>query len=106
LQNFIILEELAAQVPSTPNALGSQLPLAEMAASGKSVLEELDLWGWWKPSSWLRWGLELTHFYMDIPWFGTIAICKCAFCVLPCAIHIFRDQHSVHNQHQEFVFVL
>jgi hypothetical protein len=47
-----------------------------MFAKGQSILEELELWDWWKPSAWIRWGLEYTHFTLDMPWWGTIIVCK------------------------------
>uniref|UniRef100_A0A914HBD6 Membrane insertase YidC/Oxa/ALB C-terminal domain-containing protein n=1 Tax=Globodera rostochiensis TaxID=31243 RepID=A0A914HBD6_GLORO len=46
----------------------------ELARTGHSVLDELGLWSWWKPSSWMRWGLEYSHFALDIPWWSTIVI--------------------------------
>lgn len=66
---------MAAQVPPPPPIPGLPIPLEEVLASGQSVLEELDLWQCWKPSAWLRWGLELTHFYTGLPWWATISVC-------------------------------
>ncbi|KAF7638956.1 hypothetical protein Mgra_00001481 [Meloidogyne graminicola] len=51
---FKDIGDLASQVPSPPLCSGPKQTLAEMLASGVSVLEDLELWTWWKPSCWLR----------------------------------------------------
>ncbi|CAJ0924327.1 unnamed protein product, partial [Mesorhabditis belari] len=39
---------------------------------GESVLQELGLWSWWKPSSYFRWALESIHVHLDVPWWSAI----------------------------------
>uniref|UniRef100_A0AC34QRQ0 Membrane insertase YidC/Oxa/ALB C-terminal domain-containing protein n=1 Tax=Panagrolaimus sp. JU765 TaxID=591449 RepID=A0AC34QRQ0_9BILA len=39
---------------------------------GQSVLEELGLFSYWKPSSYVRMALESLHLYCDMPWWGAI----------------------------------
>ncbi|KAI6232986.1 OXA mitochondrial inner membrane insertase-like protein [Aphelenchoides fujianensis] len=65
------------KVPGLPDVPTPPLPrpsLDELVGSGQSVLEELGLWTWWKPSSWFRWGMESMHIYFDLPWWSTIVI--------------------------------
>ena len=72
------------QSTSTSNGLSNLIPdqpisvpkkeLEELMKSGESVLEELDLWSFYKPSSYFRWGLESMHYWIDIPWWSTIII--------------------------------
>ncbi|VDD95518.1 unnamed protein product [Enterobius vermicularis] len=45
----------------------------ELASAGKSVLKELDLFSWWKPTSYLRWAIETIHIELDLPYWSTIA---------------------------------
>lgn len=59
-------------IPSIPDPPLIKPSIEELAASGQSVLEELGLFSWWKPSSWLRLVYENVHLYTDLPWWGTI----------------------------------
>lgn len=58
-------------VPDLPVPV-PKLSLSELSKSGQSILDELELWAWWKPSSWMRWMLESAHIALDLPWWGTI----------------------------------
>ncbi|KAL3107650.1 hypothetical protein niasHT_018848 [Heterodera trifolii] len=62
---------LAELVPEAPVPIYKP-SLEEMLSNGQSVLDELGLWTWWKPSSWMRWVMEYAHLTLDIPWWGTI----------------------------------
>ncbi|EGT58393.1 hypothetical protein CAEBREN_24126 [Caenorhabditis brenneri] len=62
----------ASDLPPLPTPPAPGLTLDELMASGESVLEELGLWSWWKPSSYFRWGLESMHVHLDLPWWVTI----------------------------------
>lgn len=44
----------------------------DLIESGQSVLGELGLLSWWKPSSYFRMALEGLHIHADIPWWLTI----------------------------------
>lgn len=51
----------SASIPDLPPLPTPPIPgmsVDELIASGASVLEELGLWTWWKPSSYFRWALE------------------------------------------------
>jgi hypothetical protein len=54
--------------------------IAELMASGESLLEQFDLWAFWKPSAWYRWALESLHMYADYPvpwpWWFCIVFCE------------------------------
>ncbi|PIC14289.1 hypothetical protein B9Z55_027245 [Caenorhabditis nigoni] len=62
----------SSELPPLPTPPAPGLSLDEIIASGESVLEELGLWSWWKPSSYFRWALESMHVHLDIPWWLTI----------------------------------
>uniref|UniRef100_A0A1I8BD99 Mitochondrial inner membrane protein OXA1L n=1 Tax=Meloidogyne hapla TaxID=6305 RepID=A0A1I8BD99_MELHA len=70
---FKEIADLTTQIPPPPLPPGAKQSLAELSAAGVSILNDLELWSWWKPSSWLRWGFESIHFYTDWPWWGVIA---------------------------------
>ncbi|KAE9552295.1 hypothetical protein FO519_004481 [Halicephalobus sp. NKZ332] len=59
-------------IPAPPAPAPPSLSLDELVQSGESVLEELGLFSWWKPSSYFRWGLESLHIHLDIPWWAAI----------------------------------
>uniref|UniRef100_A0AC34F439 Membrane insertase YidC/Oxa/ALB C-terminal domain-containing protein n=1 Tax=Panagrolaimus sp. ES5 TaxID=591445 RepID=A0AC34F439_9BILA len=59
-------------IPAPPMPAPPMPSIEEIAASGQSVLEELGLFSWWKPTSYLRWGLEALHVHFDLPWWGAI----------------------------------
>ncbi|KAI1722203.1 60Kd inner membrane protein domain-containing protein [Ditylenchus destructor] len=46
--------------------------IEDMLASGQSILKELEIWSWWKPSSYFRWMFEAAYINFDLPWWGTI----------------------------------
>ncbi|PIO71498.1 hypothetical protein TELCIR_06598 [Teladorsagia circumcincta] len=54
------------------------------AQAGESVLGELGLLSWWKPSSYFRMALEAIHMHADIPWWTTIV----------CEQQIFMEQRD------------
>jgi YidC/Oxa1 family membrane protein insertase len=61
-----------SDIPSAPLPAPPMPSVEELAASGQSVLEELGLFSWWKPSSYFRWGLEALHVHFDLPWWAAI----------------------------------
>lgn len=61
-----------SDIPPMPEPLAIRPTIEELVASGHSVLEELGLFSWWKPSGWLRLLYENVHLYTDLPWWGTI----------------------------------
>ncbi|MFH4984268.1 hypothetical protein AB6A40_010977 [Gnathostoma spinigerum] len=63
-------------VPLPPPPLPS---IEDLALSGQSVLNELGLLSWWKPSSYFRLALEGLHNHFDLPWWATI---MCATVIL------------------------
>lgn len=67
--------ELTSRIPDPPVPVPKP-SLVEMISSGQSVLDELELWSWWKPSSWLRYGMEMAHLSLDLPWWATIIACE------------------------------
>ncbi|VDK43691.1 unnamed protein product, partial [Cylicostephanus goldi] len=71
--------------------------IAEMA--GESVLSELGLISWWKPSSYFRMALEAIHMHADLPWWATIV---CATVALRLALIIvpIMSQRLVAKQSQ------
>lgn len=50
--------------------------ISDLIESGQSVLGELGLLSWWKPSSYFRMALEGIHVHADIPWWLTIVAGK------------------------------
>ncbi|CAI2298396.1 unnamed protein product [Caenorhabditis sp. 36 PRJEB53466] len=62
----------SADLPPLPTPPLPGRSLDEMIESGESVLEELGLWSWWKPSSYFRLALEGLHVHLDLPWWLTI----------------------------------
>ncbi|VDL79366.1 unnamed protein product [Nippostrongylus brasiliensis] len=67
--------------------------------AGESVLGELGLLSWWKPSSYFRVALEGIHMHADIPWWATIV---CATVTLRLALIIvpIMSQRLVAKQSQ------
>lgn len=65
-------ERLFQDIPAPPPPAPPTTSLEELVASGESVLDELGLFSWWKPSSYFRWGLEALHIHFDLPWWGAI----------------------------------
>lgn len=65
-----------SKLPPMPEPPVIGLSIEEMAALGQSVLNDLGLFSWWKPSSWLRVVYENAHLYTDLPWWGTIVCGK------------------------------
>uniref|UniRef100_A0A8R1EAZ5 Tyrosine-protein phosphatase domain-containing protein n=1 Tax=Caenorhabditis japonica TaxID=281687 RepID=A0A8R1EAZ5_CAEJA len=62
----------SADLPPLPTPPAPGLSIDDLIASGESVLEELGLWSWWKPSSYFRYALEGIHVHLDLPWWLTI----------------------------------
>uniref|UniRef100_A0A7E4W3K0 Mitochondrial inner membrane protein OXA1 n=1 Tax=Panagrellus redivivus TaxID=6233 RepID=A0A7E4W3K0_PANRE len=60
------------EIPAAPLPPPPMPSIEELAASGESVLDELGLLSWWKPSSYLRLALEAVHVHLDLPWWGAI----------------------------------
>ncbi|CAI4222203.1 unnamed protein product [Auanema sp. JU1783] len=60
------------EIPSAPLPPEAGRTIEEMIASGESVLSELGLISWWKPSSYFRMALEGIHTSVDMPWWATI----------------------------------
>uniref|UniRef100_A0A914Y336 Membrane insertase YidC/Oxa/ALB C-terminal domain-containing protein n=1 Tax=Panagrolaimus superbus TaxID=310955 RepID=A0A914Y336_9BILA len=59
-------------IPAPPLPAPPMPSIEELAASGQSVLDELGLFTWWKPTSYFRWALEALHVHFDLPWWGAI----------------------------------
>lgn len=59
-------------VPLMPLPPAPTPSLNDLIESGHSVLGELGLISWWKPSSYFRLALEGIHINADIPWWLTI----------------------------------
>ncbi|VDN58111.1 unnamed protein product, partial [Dracunculus medinensis] len=59
-------------IPAIPAPPPPKLSIEELAEAGESVLSELGLFSWWKPTSYVRLLLEYSHICFDIPWWATI----------------------------------
>ncbi|VDK54386.1 unnamed protein product [Anisakis simplex] len=59
-------------LPPVPLPPEPSLSVEELVASGQSVLHELGLISWWKPSGYFRMALEAVHNHLDLPWWATI----------------------------------
>ncbi|KAK0425987.1 hypothetical protein QR680_009489 [Steinernema hermaphroditum] len=87
-QQIFNLQDLAnaKDLPSLPAAPEPTLSIDELAAAGESVLGELGLLSWWKPSSYFRIGLEAVHVHLDVPWWASIVMATVALRLL--LIHV------------------
>jgi hypothetical protein len=61
-------------LPNVPLPLPPKTPISELAASGQSILEDLGIFSWFTPPSYLRYALESLHLSLDIPWWLSIII--------------------------------
>ncbi|CAK5031661.1 unnamed protein product [Meloidogyne enterolobii] len=95
---LFLLADLTSQIPPPPVPSGAKQTLEELVAAGVSILDDLELWTWWKPSCWLRWGFELCHFYTDLPWWGVIAamtvLIRLTLIYVPIKIQRFNARQS------------
>lgn len=64
---------ISQEYPEPPIPLPNK-SLTEMFANGESVLENLELWSYFTPPSYFRWGLEYMHYWTDLPWWATIML--------------------------------
>uniref|UniRef100_A0A0K0F5W6 Mitochondrial inner membrane protein OXA1L (inferred by orthology to a human protein) n=1 Tax=Strongyloides venezuelensis TaxID=75913 RepID=A0A0K0F5W6_STRVS len=61
---------------TVPDAPLHPLPtksLTEMLAEKQSILSEMGLFEWYKPTGYIRYAMEYCHLSFDIPWWGAIA---------------------------------
>uniref|UniRef100_A0A158R5C4 Mitochondrial inner membrane protein OXA1 n=1 Tax=Syphacia muris TaxID=451379 RepID=A0A158R5C4_9BILA len=74
-------------VPPVPTPPAVQPSVEDLVSAGKSVLKELDLFSWWKPTSYLRWAIESIHLDFDLSYSSTIlcltAILRIALIYVP-----------------------
>lgn len=77
----------SANIPPLPVPPLPQPSIEELAGAGKSVLSELNLFSWWKPTSYLRWAIETMHLELDLSYWSTIvcltAILRMALIYVP-----------------------
>lgn len=59
-------------LPPIPIPPEPSMSIEELAEAGHSVLNELGLISWWKPSGYFRMALEAMHNHLDLPWWTTI----------------------------------
>uniref|UniRef100_A0A915CIE6 Membrane insertase YidC/Oxa/ALB C-terminal domain-containing protein n=1 Tax=Parascaris univalens TaxID=6257 RepID=A0A915CIE6_PARUN len=59
-------------LPPIPIPPEPSMSIEELAEAGHSVLNELGLVSWWKPSGYFRMALEAMHNHLDLPWWTTI----------------------------------
>ncbi|KAK6042460.1 inner membrane protein [Cooperia oncophora] len=69
---FNYATQAAPDVPAMPLPPPPMRTVEEMVEAGESVLGELGLLSWWKPSSYFRMALEGIHMHADLPWWTTI----------------------------------
>ncbi|EYC24610.1 hypothetical protein Y032_0013g2003 [Ancylostoma ceylanicum] len=69
---FNYTAQTAPDIPAMPLPPPPARSIEEMVEAGESVLGELGLLSWWKPSSYFRMALEGIHMHADIPWWATI----------------------------------
>ncbi|WKX89480.1 hypothetical protein Q1695_008828 [Nippostrongylus brasiliensis] len=96
---FNFTAQAAPDVPALPLPPPPVRTMDEMIEAGESVLGELGLLSWWKPSSYFRVALEGIHMHADIPWWATIV---CATVTLRLALIIvpIMSQRLVAKQSQ------
>ncbi|KAK6728507.1 hypothetical protein RB195_005880 [Necator americanus] len=82
---FKYTAQTTPDVPPMPLPPPPARTIEEMVEAGESVLGELGLLSWWKPSSYFRMALEGIHMHVDIPWWATIV---CATVALRLALII------------------
>lgn len=64
-------------IPSIPVPRAIKQSVQEMHDAGLSVINELELFSWWKPSGYFRYALEYIHLHLDVPWWATIICGEC-----------------------------
>lgn len=62
----------ATDIPALPIPPLPRPSIEELTSAGESVLDELGLFSWWKPTGYFRWGIEAMHNYFDLPYWTTI----------------------------------
>ncbi len=64
-------------IPDIPALPAPKLSVEELAGMGESVLTELGLFKWWKPTGYVRWAVEALHNHADLPWWSVIIAGSC-----------------------------
>ena len=73
VQFFIVCSlQSSADIPPLPVPPLPRPSVEELVAAGESVLDELGLFTWWKPTSYFRLAIEGMHNYFDMPYWATI----------------------------------
>ncbi|CAB3408378.1 unnamed protein product [Caenorhabditis bovis] len=83
---------LASDLPPIPTPPPPRRTIEEMIESGESVLDELGLFSWYKPSSYFRVALEGIHNYFDLPWWLTIVSATVALRLLLIGVPIMSQK--------------
>lgn len=65
-------QENLLDIPSIPTPQPIKQSAQEMYDAGLSVINELELFSWWKPTGYFRYALEYIHMNLDVPWWGTL----------------------------------
>ncbi|GMT28547.1 hypothetical protein PFISCL1PPCAC_19844, partial [Pristionchus fissidentatus] len=89
---FNSMNDANIDIPSIPCPPSPSLSLDELVQSGQSVLGELGLVSWWKPSSYFRMALEGIHVHADIPWWLTIVSATVALRLALIAVPIMSQR--------------
>ncbi|KAI6182320.1 Inner membrane protein [Aphelenchoides bicaudatus] len=88
-----------SNLPDSPLPLPDKASIADMVSSGHSVLNELGLFSWLTPPSYLRWALESLHLYADVPWWLAIVTVSASLRLLTIYVPI-KSQKNVALQSQ------
>ncbi|CEF66161.1 Mitochondrial inner membrane protein OXA1L [Strongyloides ratti] len=91
LQNFKIPE---APQPPLPDS-----SIAELLEKGESILKNLDLFDWYKPTGYLRYGMEYIHMNFDMPWWGTIVTSTIVLRLLLVYVPILSQRYAARRSH-------
>ncbi|CAD6186357.1 unnamed protein product [Caenorhabditis auriculariae] len=83
---------LSADIPPLPVPPLPGRTIEDMVSAGESVLDELGLISWWKPSSYFRMALEGIHTYCDLPWWATIVTATVALRLLLIGVPVMSQK--------------
>lgn len=96
---FNYAAQATPDIPAIPLPPVPARSIEDMIEAGESVLGELGLLSWWKPSSYFRMALEGIHMTADIPWWATI-VCATVGLRLALIIVPIMSQRLVAKQNQ------
>jgi len=72
----------AFSIPDAPPPPPFKKSLMEMYQDHESLIDELGLFQWYKPTGYFRYVLESLHLHVGMEWWVAIACCECLYLTL------------------------